>query len=74
MPKIDLCFSGWLRGVEIETAWKLEGTLGKDVDVSSYTSEQLAKALTEGTLSVCLRKILDDADDSNIEIFDFDPN
>ena len=68
MPKIDLCFSGWMRGVELTKATDNDG---KIIDVSQMDAKQLTKDLQEGNLFVSLADLLAnvDCDDDNIEIF-----
>lgn len=69
MPKIDLCFSGWLRGVNVETATDHEGNT---VDVSKMDSDELCNKLSNGELLVSLSDCMDNASDEEIEIFDFE--
>lgn len=69
MPKIDFCFSGWVRGAEIETATDCEG---KKVDVSNMDSSVLASKLEKGELFISLGDYLYDNRENEIEIFDFE--
>ena len=64
MPKVDFCFSGWVRGAEI--------TQAGDTDVSDMSSEELTEKLKKGELCISLGDYLyDNNDASEIEI-DFD--
>ena len=69
MPKIDFCFSGWVRGAEIKEATDAEG---QTVDVSAMDGETLADKLQKGELLIALGDYLYDNKDSEIEITDFE--
>jgi len=72
MPKIDLCFSGWLRGVEITKA--MDVATVTDVSVANMSAKELVEALKSGKLAISLSECLkaNHADD-HIELFDYDP-
>jgi hypothetical protein len=69
MPKIDLCFQGWLRNADVATATSVDG---ETVDVSNMDASELASKLSKGELFVSLGDLLDTTEDSEIEIFDFE--
>lgn len=69
MPKIDFCFSGWVRGVEIKEATDVEGN---KVDVSEMSSEVLADKLEAGELFISLADNLHNGKDEEVQIFDFE--
>mgnify|MGYP003332393566 CR=1 FL=1 len=69
MPKIDLCFSGWVRNAEVVKATTVDG---KAVDVTDMESSELASKLRAGELFVSLAELLDETDDTEIELFDFE--
>ena len=70
MPKVDLCFQGWIRGASVDTA---TNAAGEEVDVSGMTSEELAEKLANGELFISLGKFLyERREDASIEMFDFD--
>jgi hypothetical protein len=69
MPKIDFCFSGWLRGVNIDHVTDAEGN---SIDVSSLTSEELIERLESGKLFISLSGSLNCSnEDEEVEIFDY---
>ena len=69
MPKIDFCFSGWVRGANIKS---VTDSQGNSVDVTGQTSEELVKKLRAGELFISLSDGLDDNKDSEVEIFDYE--
>ena len=71
MPKIDLCFSGWLRGVEVSVARDANFEL---INVSKLASQELVEKLHKGEIFVSLVHLLTDgeAEEDNIEMFDFE--
>jgi hypothetical protein len=69
MPKIDLCFSGWLRGANVEQALDANGDI---VDVSGMDSEELVRKLNASALFVSLASCLGDNDEEEVELFDFE--
>jgi len=71
MPKIDFCFSGWVRGAEVETA---TDDKGKSVDVSKMDASELARKLSKGELFISLGDYLYDNHSNEIEMFDFEKN
>ena len=68
MPRIDLCFQGWLRGVEIENVMD---TTGVSHDVSLMSPEELVKKLSGNGYFVSLASCMGNALDEEVEIFDF---
>jgi hypothetical protein len=68
MPKLDLCFSGWLRGADIKKATDQNG---KTIDVVGMPADELAKKLNAGELFISLGDHLYNSNDSEIEMFDF---
>jgi hypothetical protein len=70
-PKIDLCFSGWIRGVEVTQA---SNNKGKKVDVSKMSAKELVRKLIAGKLFVSLGDLLYEGDDEEVEMFDFEEN
>ena len=71
MPKINLCFSGWVRGADVTKATRDTDTGTESVDVSDMPAEELARKLKAGELFISLGDHLYDADDNEIEMFDF---
>lgn len=69
MPRIDLCFSGWIRGANVETA--MNPTNGASVDVSNMPASELIEKLTSGELCMSLADALDNTRSSEVELFDF---
>lgn len=69
MPQINLCFQGWLRGVEIKQVFDVHG---EPVDVSEVSSKEVADKLKSGEWSISLHDALDNADDSEIQLHDFE--
>ena len=71
MPKMNLCFQGWLRGVEIRRV--TETASGEYVDVSQLSAEEVEAKLSNGEWLVSLKDLLNTeiADEEEIEIFDF---
>jgi hypothetical protein len=71
MPKIDLCFQGWFRGVEITEASDL--STFQTVSVVNMDAKELVEALKAGKLAIGLDDCLEaDTEDSSIELFDYD--
>jgi len=69
MPKINVCFQGWINGGCVDHAMS---KFGEHVDVSGMDSESLVQKLESGELTIYLGDILYNNDDSNIKLFDFD--
>ena len=69
MPKIDLCFSGWVRGVEVS---KASNDNGEAVDVSNMEADELARKLEKGELFISLGDHLYEGDDEEVCLFDFE--
>jgi hypothetical protein len=67
MPKIDFCFRGRVRGVEVAECYDDEGV---NVDVSKMDAGELARDLENGKLFISLADHLNLADEE-IEIVDF---
>lgn len=72
MPRIDLCFSGWLRGVEVKQASDVQGQV---VDVSEMPTDELVRKLKAGELFVSLGELLDECNrGEEIELSEFEVN
>ena len=69
MPKIDLCFSGWVRGVEVS---KASNDNGEAVDVSNMEADELARKVEKGELFISLGDHLYEGDDEEVCLFDFE--
>jgi len=69
MPKIDFCFSGWVRGCTVSVATDAEG---KDVDVSQMDASELVDKLHNGELFISLADNLHNGKEEEIEIFDYE--
>ena len=69
MPQVSLCFQGYLRGVEVEHVFDVNG---EPVDVSEVSSKELTEKLKSGEWSMSLHDALDNADDSEIQLHDFE--
>ena len=69
MPKVDFCFSGYVRGAFVDTAVDING---KTVSVEDWTSKQLSKSLNSGKLFILLADHLYESCDTEVELFDFD--
>ena len=69
MPQVSLCFQGYLRGVEIEQVFDVDG---ESVDVSEVSSKEIADKLKSGEWSMSLHDALDNADSSEIQLHDFE--
>jgi hypothetical protein len=69
MPKIDLCFQGWLRGAEINNVTVT--ATGEYLDVSECNAEEITNKLAAGEWTIALGDHLYDSDDAEIEVFDF---
>lgn len=69
MPKIDFCFSGWVRGVNVTEATDDEGNT---VDVSKMDAGDLARDLENGKLFISLGDYLYQNRKSEIELTDFE--
>lgn len=70
MPKIDLCFSGWLRGVTVKKA--ATTCDGEDVDVRKLTSEELVEKLNNGDLVLSFEDALKNSQEDEIELTDYE--
>lgn len=68
MPKVDFNFSGWVRNAEVTTATNIHGNT---VDVSKMNSDELAKKLEKGELSISLKDYLNKTEE-DVEVFDFE--
>lgn len=71
MPKIDFCFSGWVRGAEITQATNSEG---QTVDVSQMPTTELVQKLEAGELTVSLGDHLYASRKNEVEMFDWTPS
>lgn len=69
MPKIDFCFSGWVRGASVTTATDKDGNL---LDVSGMPAKELVQKLKDGVLFISLGDYLyNNNSDVDIEMFDW---
>ena len=74
MPKINLCFQGWLQGIEVNQIFAT-GELETPINVSNISSQQLVRQLQSGEWAISLKEALNtDCDDEEIEIFDYEDN
>lgn len=69
MPKIDFCFSGWVRGANISKATDVEGNT---VDVSTMEAGELAMKLEHGKLFISLGDYLYESHKNEVELTDFE--
>lgn len=70
MPKIDFCFSGWVRGAAVT---KITTAAGNEQDVTGEDAESVAKNLEAGEYFISLGDYLyDNSHKCEIELFDFD--
>jgi hypothetical protein len=69
MPKIDFCFSGYVRGANVT---EVTDANGKQVSVSDLDAKTLAKKLESGELFISLGDHLYENRKGEIELFDFD--
>lgn len=67
MPKIKICFSGWLTGVSVSTATDIEGN---ERDVRNMSASQLAEMINSGELFIDIVAAIRDSENQAIEIFD----
>jgi len=70
MPSINLCFQGYINGVEVTKATNADG---ESVDVSEMSEGELCRKLNAGELFVSLGDLLYEGDDEEIELHDFAP-
>ena len=70
MPKINLSFSGWVNSANISKAYRV--ATNEDVDVSDLTSVELVDKLQKGELALTLSDALDNCDNNEIDIFDYE--
>ena len=66
---MKLCFSGWIKGCDIEDIYDKEGN---KIDVRQESEEQIAKMLSSGEYSVELQDCLLMCEDASWETFDFE--
>lgn len=69
MPKIKLCFSGWIRNLQVGHAFNDDHD---DIDVSNMTSSELIEKLQRGELSIDFVACLRDSNDTDVEMFDIE--
>jgi hypothetical protein len=70
MPIIDLCFSGWIRGLEVTEAMDVSNQVW--IPVADMDAKELIAKLWAGTLAIGLRECLGaDHDEDEIEMFDY---
>lgn len=66
--KIDLCFQGWLRGVEISAF--TEVATNKEIPASQLTIKEAERRLQNGELAISLKQCLNETNnEEEIEIF-----
>jgi hypothetical protein len=70
MPRIDLCFSGWVRGVEVTEAMNVANF--ETVVVANMSPGELVGKLQSGELAISLKDCLEaDSKAGEIQLFDF---
>jgi hypothetical protein len=70
MPKIDLCFSGWVRGVEVTEAMSVANF--ETVSVANMSPGELIGKLQSGELAISLENCLAaDSEAGEIQLFDY---
>lgn len=67
MPKINLCFSGWLTGVQINTVTDADGN---EIDVSNRSASEIAERIDSKEWFVDFVASYRDSSDQSVEIFD----
>lgn len=70
MATIRFSFQGYIT-TEVTEAYHLAD--GKDIDVSTWTADEIVKALKAGTIALSMSKSYDNAtDESSCEMFDYE--
>ena len=73
MPKVSLSFSGWIRNVDVTTAYDLKNEKEiEEIDVSSMSSEELVRKLKNGELFLGFVETYKKASDVETELFDYE--
>lgn len=67
--KIDFCFQGWVRGLEITHVWD---ATGKSIDVTKIKPATVLYKLNQGKYHISLAAALENASDTEIDLTDFD--
>jgi hypothetical protein len=70
MAKLNLCFSGWLTGVEVTRVMDCQ-TL-EDIDISGEDTKTVIANLNSGDWMLSFKDALANADENEIEIFDIE--
>ena len=68
--KINLCFQGWLRGAELEYVFNSD--TGEQIELENVSVDVVVDRLTSGVWCMSLHDVLDNADDSEIELHDYE--
>jgi hypothetical protein len=71
--RIDLCFSGWIRGLNVTNVMDVKS--GDTIFLGTKTTtEEIVEKLKSGEWALSLRQILSGGEyrDEEIELFDFD--
>lgn len=80
MPKIDLCFNGWVRGANVTKASRPipeeDGCASpvETIDVSHLSADELVAKLKSGELFISLADCLDDNREDEVELSDYEPH
>ena len=69
MPRISLCFQGWINGADIETCVDLKSNV---IDVSEMSATELIQKIKAGDLFLSLHDALESAEDSETELHDYE--
>lgn len=70
MARIALCFSGYVRGVELETVIDL--SMGTEIDVTKTDPQKIQAKLDAGEWAVSLVGLLGQNSKEEIELCDFE--
>lgn len=70
MPKINLCFEGFINNTEVLEAMSLSDM--DSVDVSDWSAKQLIEAIESGSIALSLADLLISADDYDVEMSAFE--
>lgn len=71
--KIDLCFSGWVKGYEVNHVY--DTILDKTLTIpKTMTDEEIIEKLNNGEWLISLDKALMSSEEISIEIFDYQPS
>ncbi len=69
-PRIDFCFQGWVRGVEIETVTNVKD--GFEVDVSRISAKTVALNLQKGVWALDFCQAYQNGNKVECELDDFE--